>query len=70
MSLLVVAAVVVAYLIIVVLVLSLLMAAKRGDEAAEREHRALARSMRRRVRVARLAEDDREKELAERRRAG
>ena len=71
MSLLMVAAAVLGYLTFVVFVLALLTAAKRADEASEREHRALERAMRR-ARVPRrfATEVDPDSEIAVRRLAG
>jgi hypothetical protein len=71
MDLVLVAAAVLGYLIFVAFVLTLLVAAKRADEASEREHRVLKRAMRR-ARVPRQSatEDDPDGGIAVRRIAG
>jgi hypothetical protein len=68
MSLLVVSAFVIVYVVLVVFVLALLRASSQADEAAERDHRALVRSMSAPVPPRFEREDEREPEIVVRRR--
>ena len=69
MSLQLVLALVLGYVIFVAFVIALLKAAKRGDEAAAREYRALVRRQRRKARapLKAVSEDDPERKIPTRR---
>ena len=69
MSLQLVLALVLGYVIFVAFVIMLLKAAKHGDEAAEREYRALVRRQRRRARapLKAVSGDDPERKIPTRR---
>jgi hypothetical protein len=68
MSLLVVLALVLAYVVVVAFALALVRGAKRADEDAEREHRALRRQMRKsRAHLQVVSDDDPERDIPSRR---